>query len=617
MHIDKKGRQEQKDLKLNALDSRYTERYGVTYREVMDKVASGKKKHRGFPDMMQLLHYAGREKHYYIWAIVLGIIAAAVSLMVPIALQNIIDLLTASEWQQVLIWGAVYAVAFAGMYGIYWVYMLVISRASQGTAHNLRVALAEAILDTKAKKYDTVSTGDILNRINNDPAKISDNFTQVINYSTNLIEAFAFTIYAFFVNPWLALVLFGCSIIQFLTYFIYNKFFQKRNQRRNKLIHDNNTSAFNEMVRGNCDVKNLNLKHIMLKKMVGLSLNRYKSIVDTTNQRQAFIKTGSILHGLALFVFFVVAVLMLQSNAVTLGGVLVLITYRWYMLELFDNVNQVYELMQDAEVSAERVCEILNDEKYPKEHFGTLDLPEPRGEIEFKHVTFSYREDMSLFQDMSFKINAGETIGIVGKSGQGKSTIINLIPKIYDIDSGEILLDGINIADLTEDALRNTVSVVPQAPYIFNMTIRENLLFAKPDATQEEIIDACKKAQIHDFIMTKPEGYDSVVGESGIMLSGGQKQRLAIARALLKDSKVLLLDEATSALDNESQGKIKEVIHNLSGERTVVIVAHRLTTVVDCDRILVIDGNKIIADGPHEELRKSCSVYRNLYQSEE
>ena len=194
---------------------------------------------------------------------------------------------------------------------------------------------------------------------------------------------------------------------------------------------------------------------------------------------------------------------------------------------------------------------------------------------------------------------------------------MNLITAFYDIQKGKILLDGKNLKTLTEDSLRNAISVVPQSPYIFNLSIKENLKLANPSATDAEIEDACKKAYIHDFVETLPEKYNTVVGEGGVTLSGGQKQRLAIARAFLKDSKILLLDEATSAVDNASQSKIFEIINKTRKNHTIIIVAHRLSTIKNCDKIFVVDNHQIAAVGTHKQLMKTSEVYKSLYLNEE
>jgi len=618
MNPNKKMKKEKRQQeRYEALNAKYIERYGVTYQEVKDRLNANKKKGKGFWGLKTVFQYAKKEKARFIMAIIIASLLGVFNLILPIGLQNVIDNLTISNWELVLIWGGVYALAQATTRAGYWIFNILSAKATQKTAHYLREELANAVLNTKASRYDTVNTGEILNRINNDTVQVTDSFSQIISTFCDVIEEIVFTMYAFYINVWLGLVLFVCGMVGFVTSFIYNKEFQKRNHRRSKIIGDKNAGAFNEMVRGNCDVKNLNLKNAMLSKLSRLSHYRYISGIDATVQKQLYMRTGAIVQNLFLFVFFVVAIFMLQNALVTLGGVIVLLNYRWNIFLLFEDTNVIYDYIQTSEVCAERIGELLDETKYPKEKFGTEKLENPKGEITFENVYFRYRDDTPLFEDLNFKIKAGETVGIVGKSGQGKSTIINLIPRIYEINGGRILLDSVDVSTLDEDSLRSAVSVVPQSPYIFNMTIKENLLFAKPNATDEEINEVCKKAQIYDFIMSKPEGMDSIVGESGLMLSGGQKQRLAIARALLKESKVLLLDEATSALDNESQSKIKDVIQNLGAERTVIIVAHRLTTVVDCDRIFVLDKNKLIAQGTHAELKKNCEVYKNLYKSEE
>ena len=206
---------------------------------------------------------------------------------------------------------------------------------------------------------------------------------------------------------------------------------------------------------------------------------------------------------------------------------------------------------------------------------------------------------------------------IVGKSGEGKSSILKLINKSYNVDKGMILIDNIDINELSEKNIKDNMSIVSQAPYIFNLSIKDNIRLARPSATDEEIIEVCKKARIHDLIIEMEEGYDTVVGENGVILSGGQRQRIAIARALIKNSKIILFDEATSALDNSNQEKIKKIMKDLAKDHTVIIVAHRLSTIVDADNILVLSNHNIIAKGTHKDLIKKCDEYKKLYEIEE
>ena len=232
-------------------------------------------------------------------------------------------------------------------------------------------------------------------------------------------------------------------------------------------------------------------------------------------------------------------------------------------------------------------------------------------------MTFSYDKEAIVLDNINMVFEPHKVTAIVGKSGSGKSTILGLLAKLYDTDKGEILFDGKNIQSLTENALRHNIGVVSQSPYIFNTTIRQNLLFIKPDATEKEMIGVLKQAQIYSDIKKLPMGLDSEIGENGIKLSGGQKQRLAIARLLLKNSKVIVFDEATSALDNENQNKIVAVLEKLKETKTIIIVAHRLSTIVGADKIYVIEDGKNIAEGTHRGLMKTCESYKELYELEE
>jgi ABC-type multidrug transport system fused ATPase/permease subunit len=245
------------------------------------------------------------------------------------------------------------------------------------------------------------------------------------------------------------------------------------------------------------------------------------------------------------------------------------------------------------------------------------------GEIRFEHVYFSYDRKYTrnpsgwVMKDMDFAIHAGETVALVGASGSGKSTILSLISKLYVASRGVVRIDGVDIRELDRESIRGHISVVTQNPYLFQMSIRDNLRLVKPDLTEEEMRDACRMASIDQDIMVKPEGYDSLIDENGVNFSGGQRQRLAIARALLKDSSVLILDEATSALDNVTQEKVRQAINAVGkSQKTVIIVAHRLSTVAGADRILMIDQGRVLDQGTHQELLARCGAYRRLYEAE-
>ena len=252
------------------------------------------------------------------------------------------------------------------------------------------------------------------------------------------------------------------------------------------------------------------------------------------------------------------------------------------------------------------------------EHFKSKingNLDELYGKIEFKDVHFKYDKD-EVLKGINFTIDPKDTVAVVGKSGSGKSTIINLLSKIYEAISGEILIDGYNINDLDKYSLRNNIAVISQKPYLFNMTIKENLLLVNPEASQQQIENVCKICELHDYIISLPKKYNTLVGEGGVTLSGGECQRIAIARALLRKTNIILFDEATSALDNETQANIQKAINNISSEYTMLIVAHRLSTIKDCNKIIVVNDGKICGIGSHKELYKNNELYRTLYENE-
>ena len=284
-------------------------------------------------------------------------------------------------------------------------------------------------------------------------------------------------------------------------------------------------------------------------------------------------------------------------------------------------VGQVLEFVRDFNLSNERVRVIVRSREFTKEQFGETQLSEMRGEIAFEKVWFSYdagprRTRNWVLRDMSFHVSPGETVALVGRSGCGKSTAFNLISKLYPVSAGSLLLDGVSIDDLSISSIRDHIAVVSQNPYLFHLSIRDNLRLAKQDMTDDEMRRVCALACMAEDIEAMPEGYNTMIGEGGVSLSGGQRQRLAIARALLKDCRILLLDEATSALDNQTQREIQRAIGNIRGDCTVLIIAHRLSTIVDADRILYMEDGKILAEGTHQELLERCAPYRELYEAE-
>ena len=270
------------------------------------------------------------------------------------------------------------------------------------------------------------------------------------------------------------------------------------------------------------------------------------------------------------------------------------------------------ENMQQSLAGAERVMTILNAESDIKDKPGAEDLKDVKGDISFENVSFSYVDGIPVLDDISFDCRSGQMLALVGPTGVGKTTITQLISRFYEPQSGRILIDGTDIRDVTIESLRHNISTVLQDTFLFNGTIAENISYARPDATFDEIREAAKAADIDDEIMKMPEGYDTVTGERGVKLSGGQKQRIAIARAILRDAPIIVLDEATAAVDVETEQKIRNAINGITGKKTIIAIAHRLSTIRNADMILVVENGHVVERGTHDELIRMDGVYARM-----
>ena len=615
------GKENLPNSKLTRLDKKrqkFKNKYGIDYDEFMHKQEEKRKSKKfGFKSIKQVLAMC-KSDHKFLWLCVsMLIIATGIEVFGTIQYVHIIDDIDKGIFERafyaILIWGG----CLVATQTLWFWWQIFYNKAMAGMVYSVKNNLFKNVLDVNTAKYNEVSSGEVINRITNDSVQFARTITDLVTDIGDTLNNFAYLIVAFILSPYLGAIMIGLGLIAYIIRYSYLRKKAINNSARTKVIADKNTALVQEAIRGNKDIKNLNLKTLMNEKQVSIARSHKSSVLNEQYQKTIFSRASWAISSLSRIAILLTAIFLIQKEMTTIGITLGVLSFTWSGLEAFLCLGNMIQGVKEASVCSGRMLEITDENIYPKEHFGTKKIENFRGEIEFKHVHFGYKKDEMLFKDLNFKIEAGQSVGIVGKSGQGKSSIINLINKLFDVNKGKILLDGEDIKTLSEDTIRENVSVVSQTPYIFDLSIKENLELVKPDATMDEIVDACKKAYIYDFIMSLDKKFDSVIGENGVQLSGGQKQRLAIARALLRKSKILLLDEATSALDNESQEKIKSAINNMKKEKTILIVAHRLTTVMDCDRILFIDDNQIKADGTHSELMKCCPAYKKLYNTED
>lgn len=467
---------------------------------------------------------------------------------------------------------------------------------------------------TKMKVLDSIGLGSISDRMSSDIAQVSQVFFDVISIIFEIITNVVFLVYIAFLNIYMFFVILVYIVLLYIVCTFRSRNWIRGWQITKKAL-DNARISFFEQISGIRDVKLLNIT----ESFTNFSNKKYQYALKVEEKISfnwnLFRRAEAMLALIFELAFMMFGVLFVEKSMLTLAGLLIIYMYYGKIEMLVSYLTNVKELTADGEVSATRIFEIV--EGYEKETFGNKELENFSGNIKLENVEFGYNDETTVLDNLNMEFENGKMTAIVGKSGAGKSTILSLIAKLYDIKSGDILFDGVSISELTKNSIRGNVCEVSQSPYIFNASIRENLLFTKPEATEEELIAVLKQAEIYDDVLQMPDGIDTQIGERGVKISGGQRQRIAIARLLLKDAKVIVFDEATSALDNNNQKEIVKLLNSLKYDKTIIIVAHRLSTIVGSDKIYMLSEGKVLAEGKHDWLMKNCEEYKQLYKLEE
>lgn len=561
----------------------------------------------------------GKEYRKHLIGMIMGVIfGTIIGIIVPILVAKQIVYFTSNEWKQlVIISFVILGVQAYNAFGAMFFTRRNHQYFSRGTMKNLQIKLGKEILNITQKDMDQNSSGMFIQRIMNDTEKMADfiswggldNIRQIL---ANIGALFATLI----INRQVFLYYLFVTIVLTLVNIKRTKKYGKKDiQFRSKL--ENVSGLIGELVRGIKDIKMLNAKKSFMIKL-------QENIIDQNQKRFEMVKINMIykyiidtLKAIFEFGLIILLIYLVQNNTITIAIAIALFNYKsGIMTTVMEKISNLLDLTKSFNISCNRVFSILDNKTFAKEVFGKKHLNNIKGNVEFKNVTFGYSQDNNILKDLNFKLISGEMIGIVGKSGAGKTTIFNLLCKMYTIKSGDILIDNENINELDEESIRGNVTIITQNPYIFNMSIRDNLKLVKEDLTDEEMIESCKLACLDEFIDSLPNKYDTIVGENGVVLSGGQKQRLAIARALIQKTKIILFDEATSSLDNETQSEIQKAILNLKNQYSILIIAHRLSTIINCDKIMILENGKITDQGNHKELLDRNNTYKTLYQTE-
>ena len=558
--------------------------------------------------------YTKDQKTTLIKYIIVTILNIIVALLIPILSAQLIVKLTNNQLYQLIFIGLIIYLV-ENIYNIISYlstrYYQIIRRESYT---RIQKDLGSNILNLEVETLDKNSSGVFIQRLTRDTEELSIIFNEIIYELDNLITNISIFLAIFIINK----IVFIYLIFMILVLYLIEKRKLKKINVKDKEFREKNertTGFIGELVRGVRDIKMLNSEDSFMNALEANIKDTNKTRHELQSIYRVYFYISSNIKDLMYCMLLILFILLIKSNKLSGANALIIYNFSERVLSVLYSISSIQKRIKSFNLSCKRIYEVIDSDKFKKENFGTTHLPHINGDFEFKNVHFSYGKEKVL-KGINFKVKANETVAFVGKSGAGKTTIFNLLCKMYEPQKGTITIDGKNIKNLDKDTIRGNITIISQNPYIFNMTIRENLTLVKENLTEDEMFEACKLACLHDYIMTLPDKYDTVIGEGGVNLSGGQKQRLAIARAFIQKTEIILFDEATSALDNETQAQIQKAIENMQKDYTILIIAHRLSTIINADRILYIEDGIVKSEGTHKELLKNCEGYKRLYTNE-
>lgn len=492
----------------------------------------------------------------------------------------------------------------------------IVAGIAQSIVYRLREKLFEKLQSLPIMFFDIHTHGEIMSRLTNDIDNVSITISQTtVQLMSSMVNIFGSLVMMIYLSPIMTMAsLITIPMVYFLTKFIANRtkvFFKQQQQTLGRL-----NGHIEETIAGIHVVKSFNNEDKVIEEFK-IQNNILRDVGVKAQIWSGFIMP--IMNVINNFGFGLIAIFggyLAVKEVITVGIIASFISYSKQFTRPLNELANTFNTLQSGIAGAERVFEILDEEEERKDSHTSIEKDRIKGEVEFRDVRFEYIEDEPVLKDISFKVRPGTNIALVGPTGAGKTTIVNLLTGFYDINKGKILIDGINIKDYKKDSLRKIFGMVLQDTYLFSGTIKENIKYGKLDATDDEIERAAVLARANDFIDYLPKGYDTFINEGGTNLSQGQRQLLAISRAILSNPSILILDEATSSVDTRTELKIQEAMVKLMENRTTFIIAHRLSTIRDADIIMVIDHGEIVEKGNHEELLELKGHYYNLYQSQ-
>lgn len=576
---------------------------------------SGKKKDNSFK---LIFHYLKEDKVKMILLVILMICNYIPDLCCPIFIGKALEFLLLKKYALFVKYLVLYFSGYVIVYGVLLIPRLILyNKLQMSFINKVCKDMYNKYQNLPAIAFEKAGVGELINRLSSDPDRVLDLLNQLVKMILKIIMALIIVIVSFKISIFIGIEI---TIFALIMGIISSKYFPiiKSTQKEIKNESDKLVKRATENLTGIREIKALGIKNNMINLInndidnycnKSLKINRYESVYNGLN---------NIVYYVLQFIILLTCGYLFIKGHIVYSVLMMVHTYIWRIDEVAETLSSFGVNYNKVKVSLSRIDEVVNNKIFKDEIYGDISLNNPKGNVTFKNVSFKYTKKENLTLDnLSLNIKTNQKTAIVGRSGNGKTTIFNLLLRYFDVTSGKVLIDGVDIKDLTEESLRKTISCVRQNPFLFNMSIFENFKIVKPDITLKEVKEVCKRAYIDEYIESLPKKYNTIIGEGGINLSGGQKQRLAIARTLLLDTKIILFDEATSALDNESQKYIKMTIDDLTKDHTIIIIAHRLSTIIDADEILVIENGKLESKGNHKDLLKKSKVYKGLYENEE
>lgn len=483
--------------------------------------------------------------------------------------------------------------------------------ASWRLVTRLRCMLYDHFQKLSMSYYHDKQTGQLMSRVVNDTSTFENLIAHAIpDLATNIITLIGVLIILLFINPWLTfLVCIPIPFIALLSIVLrkirrYFRLGQAKIAELNAVLQDNFS--------GMKEIQIFNKQEYELGRVTEKSTEHSSALIKALFYSGILNPSVNFISSIGTIIVLIAGPILALNSGLKISDVVAFLLYLNLFYAPISTLTRVVEDMQQALAGAERVFEVLDTDPDIKDKPGAKKVGKLTGELEFNKICFSYNDEMPILDDISFQVNAGQMLALVGPTGVGKTTISALIARFYDPKSGSITMDGINIMDMTLESLRNQLSLVLQDVFLFNGTISENIAYGCDEASQKDIENAAKTACIDVYISSLPEKYETVIGERGVRLSGGQKQRISIARSVLRNSPILILDEATSSVDTETETEIQNAINKIAGTRTLIVIAHRLSTVKRADKIIVLENGKIAEQGKHDDLINQKGVYANL-----